>query len=93
MSRQAVPPSNTSSSAEQKLRTFIEKFEPDNQALIRAVRAALRKRFPTANELVYDNYNFFVIGYGPTDRPSDCFVSIAAAANGPVRPKSPICRA
>jgi hypothetical protein len=77
-----MPPSNTSSSAEEQLRTFIEKFEPDNQTMIRAARGALRKRFPTANELVYDNYNFFVIGYGATERPSDCFVSIAAAASG-----------
>jgi hypothetical protein len=37
---------------------------------------------PTANELVYDNYNFFVIGYCSTERPSDCIASIAAAANG-----------
>ena len=37
---------------------------------------------PTAVELVYDNYNFFVIGYSTTGRPSDCIVSIAAAANG-----------
>ena len=32
--------------------------------------------------MVYDNYNFFVIGYCPTERPSDSIVSIAAAANG-----------
>src|ERR1041384_5479708 len=70
------------SESEKQLKSFIEKFEPRHQALIRAVRKALRKRFPTANELIYDNYNFFVIGYGPTERPSDCFVSIAAAANG-----------
>src|SRR6202162_4689514 len=37
---------------------------------------------PSANELVYDNYNFFVIGYCSTERPSDCIVSLAAAANG-----------
>ena len=37
---------------------------------------------PTAIELVYDNYNFFVIGYSSTERASDCIVSIAAAANG-----------
>jgi hypothetical protein len=66
----------------EQLNSFIDKFEPKNQALIRAVRKALRKRLPTANELVYDNYNFFVIGYCPTERPSDCIVSIAAAANG-----------
>jgi hypothetical protein len=46
------------------------------------VRKALRKRMPTANELVYDNYNFFVIGYCPSERPSDCILSIAAGANG-----------
>src|SRR5213082_793570 len=68
--------------AERQLKKFIAKFEPRHQTLIRAVRKALRKRFPTAYELVYDNYNFFVIGYGSTERPSDCFVSIAAAANG-----------
>lgn len=68
--------------AEKQLKGFIGKFESQDQTLIRAVRRALRKRFPTANELAYDNYNFFVIGYGPTERPSDCFVSIAAAANG-----------
>jgi hypothetical protein len=46
------------------------------------VRKALRKRLPSANELVYDNYNFFVIGYCSTERPSDCILSIAAGANG-----------
>ena len=68
--------------AEARLDGFIAKFEPGHQTLIRAVRQALRQRFPTANELVYDNYNFFVIGYVPTERPSDAIVSIAAAANG-----------
>jgi hypothetical protein len=77
-----MPRTSSSHSAEEQLRTFIEKFEPQHQATIRAARRALRRRFPTANELAYDNYNFFVIGYGPTERPSDCFVSIAAAANG-----------
>src|SRR3954464_354528 len=75
-------PRATSESAEEQLRRFIEKFEPKHRTTIRAARRAMRKRFPTANELVYDNYNFFVIGYGATERPSDCFVSIAAAANG-----------
>jgi len=43
---------------------------------------AVRRRFPTANDLVWDNYNFFVIGYSPTERPTDSIVSIAARANG-----------
>ena len=61
---------------------FIDKFEPGHQALIRGARERLRQRFPTATELAYDNYNFFVIGFGPGERPSECIVSIAAAANG-----------
>ena len=69
-------------STAQQLEAFIEKFDAKNAALIRSVRKALRKRLPTANELVYDNYNFFVIGYSSTERPSDCIVSVAAAANG-----------
>lgn len=68
--------------AEEQLAGFIENFESKNADLIRAVRKTLRKRLPTANELVYDNYNFFVIGYCSTERPSDCIVSIAAGANG-----------
>jgi len=70
------------SDAEAQLESFIEKFDPGNQSLIRSIRRAMRKLLPTANELVYDNYNFFVIGYSPTERPSDTIVSIAAAANG-----------
>ena len=62
--------------AEKQLNSFIDKFEPKHQILIRAVRKTLRRRFPTAHELVYDNYNFFVIGYCPTERPSDCIFQL-----------------
>lgn len=73
---------NTAAAVERQLKNFIEKFEPKQQTLIRSVRKALRNRFPTAYELAYDNYNFFVIGYSPTERPSDAIFSIAAGANG-----------
>lgn len=78
-SSRAQPPDDD---PEARLQQFVEKFEPDHQTLIRAIRRKLRKRFPTGTELAYDNYNFFVIGYSPTERPSDAVVSIAAAANG-----------
>src|SRR5271165_2115108 len=68
--------------AEKLLGEFIGKFELALQRLIKAVRNKLRRRFPSAHEIVYDNYNFFVIGYSPTERPSDSIVSIAAEANG-----------
>jgi hypothetical protein len=72
----------TAATPAQQLEAFIDKFDAPNQSLIRATRKALRKRFPTAHELVYDNYNFFVIGYSPTERPSDSLITIAAASNG-----------
>ncbi|HXY13940.1 MAG TPA: DUF1801 domain-containing protein [Terriglobales bacterium] len=71
-----------STSAEKQLQSFIDKFEPEHQAAIRGARKILQKRLPTANELVWDNYNFFVIGYSATERPSDSVLQIAAAANG-----------
>jgi hypothetical protein len=75
-------PEPSLAAAERQLKGFIAKFEPGNQALIRAIRRALRRRLPSAFELVYDNYNFFVIGYGPNQRPSDAILSITAGASG-----------
>ncbi len=69
-------------SASAQLSGFIAKFDPAAARLIRACRAEMRKRFPTANELVYDNYNFFVIGYCSSERPSDCIASLAASSSG-----------
>ena len=76
------PSSRTSLDPENQLASFIDKFEPGTAGLLRACRAELRKLFPSAVEVVYDNYNFFVIGYSPSGRPSDTIVSLAAAANG-----------
>jgi hypothetical protein len=67
---------------EARLASFVEKFEPSVARLIRASRAEIRRLLPTAVELVYDNYSFFVIGYSSTDRASDCIVSLAASSNG-----------
>jgi hypothetical protein len=68
--------------AEEQLESFVSKFDVKMQAVIPSSRERMRRRLPTANELFYDNYNFLVIGYGPSEDPLDAFVSIAAAANG-----------
>lgn len=76
-------PSVASTAAPSKqVAAFIAKFDPKVAKHIRACRAEVRKLLPTAIELVYDNYNFFVIGYASTERASDAILSIAAAANG-----------
>jgi hypothetical protein len=81
MKSAALSVSSTASPSKQ-LATFIAKFDPKVAKLIRACRTELRKLLPTAIELVYDNYNFFVIGYASTERASDAILSIAAASNG-----------
>ncbi len=67
----------TDSEAKAQLTGFIAKFTPEVAAAAKAVLAKMRKRCPTALELVYDNYNALAIGFSPTERPSDGIFSIA----------------
>jgi len=67
---------------EKQLAAFIAKFTPEVAGLIRAARKSMRERLPSAVEMVYDNYNFFVIGYGPNEKPSLAIFSLAAQAKG-----------
>jgi hypothetical protein len=66
---------STASPAKQ-LSTFLARFSPEIVALARTARAKFRKRLPGATEMVYDNYNALVIGYSPTERPSDAILSL-----------------
>ena len=63
--------------AEQQLATFLARYTPDVQSTARSARRKMRALFPRAIELVYDNYNALVIGYGPTEKASDAICSIA----------------
>jgi len=51
-------------------------FDPPIQAFARACVTRMRKRLPNFLELVYDNYNAFVVGYGPSERASEALFSI-----------------
>jgi hypothetical protein len=61
---------------EKKLDGFIDKYSPAIAAQARAVLARMRARLPGAIEMVYDNYNGLVVGFGPTERASDAIFSI-----------------
>lgn len=74
--------SQDDASAAKRIARFIGRFDPSVARVLRAARAALRKRMPTAIEQVYDNYNFLAIGFCTTERTSDCIVSLAASAKG-----------
>src|SRR5258708_1884640 len=61
---------------------FISKFDPAIAKLVRSARSVLRSRFPTAIELVYDNYNALAIGFSTTERTSDVLFSLVVYASG-----------
>ena len=75
-------PDDEAPSPEAELRSFIDRFDPKEQKLFRSVRAAVRKRFPTANELAYEYPDSVVISYSPTERGIEGIVTIAARADG-----------
>ncbi len=79
---QKSPKSDRPESPAKQLAGFIAKFDPSIGRLVRSARAVLRRRFPTAVELVYDNYNALAIGFGPNERTSEAFVSLAVFARG-----------
>jgi hypothetical protein len=66
-----------SSDPESQLAGFIAKFTPEIAELAEAVLNKMRSRYPTALELVYDNYNALAVGFSPTERASDGIFSIA----------------
>lgn len=78
----ATSTANAKATPEALLRGIIAKFDAETQKLIRAVRAALKKRVPTANELVYDYGRTLVLAYTPTEHGIDGVLSLGAGAGG-----------
>lgn len=62
---------------EQQLDSFIDRFTPDVAAIGREAIARLRARLPSAQVLVYDNYNALAVGFAPSERASEAILSIA----------------
>lgn len=69
-------------SAEAELRTLIGKFAPAHLRLINGLRRRLRKRLPTAQELVYEYRDWFVISYSPNEHGYEGVLAIRADADG-----------
>lgn len=68
--------------AEARLRTLIAEYAPASARLIAAVRRSLRKRLPTAHEVVYEYRGFFVVSFTPTGRGHEGVLGIRADAEG-----------
>ena len=70
-------PAARTTDAEADLASFLARFTPEIADTARSIRARLAARMPTAVQLVYDNFNALVIGFGPNQRASDAIFSIA----------------
>jgi len=62
--------------AKQEPDSFIARFSPEVAGVARKAFVWMRKKFPRAMVMVYDNYNALAIGFGPTERASDAVFSI-----------------
>jgi len=61
----------------ERLDSFIARYTPEVASIAREAFAWMRRKYPRAWLLVYDNYNALAIGFSPTERTSEAVVSIA----------------
>ena len=69
-------------SAEVQVRTLIAKFAPAHHRLLGAMRRWLRKRLPTAHEVVYEYRDWFVISFSQNEHGYEGVLAIRATADG-----------
>ena len=69
-------------SAEAGVRGLIARFAPAHERLIGSMRRSLKKRLPTAHELVYEYRDCFVISYSPDDRGYEGVLALRASEEG-----------
>jgi hypothetical protein len=65
------------STAAQQLEVFLDEFTPDVAATGRAALRKVRRLVPPSIEMVYDNWNGLVVGFGPSMRATDAVLSVA----------------
>lgn len=64
-------------STETEIASFLGRYTPEIAQALQAARRRLQARFPRGYELVYDNYNALVFGFGPSERASEAILSVA----------------
>jgi hypothetical protein len=80
----STQPAAARRSAEAQLRMLIDKFAPAHLLLLGAMRRSLRKRLPTAHEVVYEyqNQGAVVISFSPNGHGYAGVLGIRADADG-----------
>lgn len=60
-----------------ELKQFLKPFPDEVQETALWLREFIWHEYPACNELIYDNYNAVAVGFAPTDKAGDVFVSFA----------------
>lgn len=81
-SKLSTQPAAERRAAEAELDTLIAKFTPAHLRFISALRKGLRKRLPTAHEVVYEYRDCFVISYSPNEHGYNGVLAIRAGEDG-----------
>lgn len=68
--------------AEAEARGLITKHATEHAKLVGSLRKAVRKRLPTARELVYEYRSWIVISYSPNENGYDGVLALRADADG-----------
>ena len=69
-------------SAEALVRALVTKYAPAHKRLVAAARRSLRRRLPTAYEVVYEYRSWFVISFSPSDKGYAGILAIRGSADG-----------
>lgn len=69
-------------SAEAEVSRLVAKFSPKQERLVSATRRSLRKRLPTAHEVVYEYRDCFVISCSPSEHGYEGVFAIRGSAEG-----------
>jgi hypothetical protein len=69
-------------SAEAQVKLLIAKFAQAHEKLVAAARRWMKKRLPTAHEVVYKYRSWFVLSYSPSERGYEGAFAIRGSADG-----------
>ena len=69
-------------SAEAEVSRLVAKFAPAHERLVGTMRRSLRKRLPTAHEVVYEYRDCFVISFSPSEHGYEGVLVIRGSAKG-----------
>ena len=80
----AAPAQSTAArrSADAEVASLVADHAPSHARLVASSRRWLQKRLPTANEIVYEYRDKFVISYSPNENGYDGVLALSVSANG-----------